>query len=219
VQTSLPNTVDDVLARTPEIVDYLETVFGPYPFDALGGIVVSDHRIGFALENQTRPIYPGGVFLRGGDPTWLLAHELAHQWFGDSVSVHDWSEIWLNEGFATYAEWLWDEHRGIRSAQDTFDAIYDRAPSSLWRVPPAAPGKDELFGESVYARGGMALHALRMTVGDDAFFRILREWAARNKDATATTAEFVALAGTISGAQLDRLFQEWLYGTERPPHP
>jgi len=218
VHTSLPTTIDAELARTPEVVDYLQTVFGPYPFDALGGIVINDDRVGFALENQSRPIYAAGFF-SGGDASWVIAHELAHQWYGDSVSVHEWSEIWLNEGFATYAEWLWDEHRGLASAQESFDFAYDGASGSLWSVPPGDPGKDQLFSQSVYTRGGMTLHALRVTVGDEAFFRILPEWASRKQDSSATTDEFIALAEEISGRQLDQLFQDWLYGTQRPPRP
>ena len=216
VHSSLPTGVDQDLARTPEVVDYLETVFGPYPFDALGGIVINDPRIGFALENQARPIYG---FFPSDDASWLLAHELAHQWYGNSVSVHDWSEIWLNEGFATYAEWLWNEHQGIETPQAVFDRLYDRS-SSQWRVPTGDPGKDQLFDFfGVYQRGGMTLHALRVTVGDEAFFRILPEWASRKQDSSATTEEFIALAEEISGQQLDQLFQDWLYGTQRPPRP
>jgi aminopeptidase N len=220
VDASLPTSIDDALARTPEVVDYLETVFGPYPFDALGGIVINDPRVGFALENQTRPIYSNDFF-RGGDSSWVLAHELAHQWFGDSVSVHDWSEIWLNEGFATYAEWLWTEYLGGPPVQQTFDGYYTGVAPEMWQVPPANLGKDHLFCEpgSEYTRGAMALEALRMTVGDDSFFRILKDWAAREKDSSATTAQFVALAEEISGRQLDTLFQQWLYGTTRPPRP
>jgi aminopeptidase N len=218
VHTSLPTSVDDQLARTPEVADYLATVFGPYPFDALGGIVVNDSRIGFALENQSRPIYSAGFF-SGTDASWVIAHELAHQWYGDSVSVHDWSEIWLNEGFATYAEWLWDEHRGVGTAQEAFDSFYETAGQALWSVPPGDPGRERLFSSSVYVRGGMTLHALRVTVGDEAFFRILPEWASRKKGSTATTQEFIEVAEEISGRELGQLFQDWLYGTERPPRP
>jgi aminopeptidase N len=218
--TSLPMTVDEELARTPEIVDYLETVFGPYPFDALGGIAINDPRVRFALENQTRPIYSEVFF--GRDASWVIVHEQAHQWFGDSVSIHDWREIWLNEGFASYAEWLWAEHNGQATAQEIFDDSYDRGPEDpLWRVPPGDVGTDHLFRDpgSEYERGAMTLHALRVTVGDSDFFQILREWAARKKDGVATTAEFVALAEEISGEPLDQLFQDWLYGTVRPPRP
>jgi aminopeptidase N len=219
VHTSLSTDIDDELARTPEVIDFLETQFGPYPFDAMGGIAINDSRVRYALENQTRPVYAAGFFSPGRDSSWVLAHELAHQWYGDSVSVHDWSEIWLNEGFATYAEWLWEEHLGESSPQQTFDRIYDTADDQLWTVPPGAPGKDDLFGESVYTRGGLTLQALRVTVGDDAFFRILRQWASSKKDGSATTAEFIALAEQVSGKQLHQLFQDWLYGSKRPARP
>jgi aminopeptidase N len=219
VHTSLSTAVDAELAKTPAVVDFLESKFGPYPFDALGGIVINEPRVGFALENQTRPIYSSGFFSPGRDASWVIVHELAHQWFGDSVSVNEWNEIWLNEGFATYSEWLWQEQRGASTAQRIFDQYYSNASSSLWSSPPGAPGKERLFGQSVYVRGGLTLHALRVTVGDDAFFKILKDWAAQKKNANATTPEFIALAERLSGKELDQLFNDWLYGTSRPPRP
>jgi aminopeptidase N len=219
VHSSLPSTVDATLARTPEIIDFLESQFGPYPFDAMGGIAIKDDRIRFALENQTRPIYANSFFSGSGDASWVVVHELAHQWYGDSVSVNEWNEIWLNEGFATYAEWLWAEKLGTRTADAQFTQLYNNANSPLWGVGPGAPGKAQLFGQSVYTRGAMALHALRITVGDAAFFQILRTWAAEKQNGNATTPEFIALAKRISGKNLDQLFNDWLYGTTRPPLP
>ncbi|HEY7224264.1 MAG TPA: M1 family metallopeptidase [Micromonosporaceae bacterium] len=221
VHSSLPASIDLELAQTPQIVDYLASVFGPYPFDALGGIVINEPRVNFALENQTRPVY-AATFFADPDPSWVLAHELAHQWYGDSVSINDWSDIWLNEGFATYAEWLWNEHRGVQTAQQAFDRLYALPDDAqLWQVPPANLGLDHIFQApgSEYARGAMTLQALRLTVGDDAFFRILRGWAAQKKDGVATTRDFIAFAEQVSGRQLDQLFQDWLYGTVRPPRP
>jgi aminopeptidase N len=219
VHASLPTRIDEAMARTPEIVDFLESKFGPYPFDAMGGIVVSDGRIRFALENQSRPIYGQAFFDGGSDGSWVIVHEIAHQWYGDSVSVENWNEIWLNEGFATYAEWLWEEGQGSRTVQGIFDQLHAVTNSPVWRVPPGEPGLDDLFSDSVYTRGGLTLHALRMTVGDEAFFTIIKTWAAEQAHGNATTAEFIALAERISGRQLDRLFQDWLYEAKRPSRP
>jgi aminopeptidase N len=219
VHTSLSTDIDTEMAKTPSIIDFLVSQFGPYPFDAMGGIVINEPRVGFALENQTRPVYSSGFFSPGRDGSFVIVHELAHQWFGDSVAVNEWNEIWLNEGFATYAEWLLQEHNGTATAQRIFDQYYGNTSSAMWSVPPGAPGKEQLFSQSVYIRGGMTLHALRVTVGDQAFFKILQTWAAQKKDGNATTAEFIALAKQISGKNLDELFNDWLYGKDRPPRP
>ncbi|MEU7610705.1 M1 family metallopeptidase [Micromonospora sp. NPDC049204] len=211
-------SADSAIAETTKVADYLETVFGPYPFDAYGGVVVSDSRISYALETQSRPVYSAGFF-RQGPNTAVVAHELAHQWFGDSVSLGTWEDIWLNEGFATYGEWLWAEHTRDSTAKEAFDNRYARAPEKVWKTPPGKPGAKELFSESVYQRGAMTLHALRVSVGDKAFFEIVKTWAAEKRNGTATTAEFVALAERISGKQLDQVFDAWLYGTKKPALP
>jgi aminopeptidase N len=210
---------DRALARTGEIADFLATRFGPYPFEAYGGIVHNDRRLTFALETQSRPIYAAGFFAPGRDGAWVVAHELAHQWYGDSVSVHEWKDIWLNEGFATYAEWLWAEHNGTSTAQEEFDAEYDRATDAIWRTPPGEPGVGKLFSPSVYNRGAMTLHALRRAVGDDAFFRIAKTWAAEKRNGNATTAEFIAVAERISGKPLRALLDAWLFKASKPPRP
>jgi aminopeptidase N len=219
VTTKLPEGAADAsIARTVEVADYLEGVFGPYPFGSYGGVVVDDPGIRFALETQSRPVYSSTFFSRGAN-SGVVAHELAHQWFGDSVSLARWSDIWLNEGFATYAEWLWLEHDGGRTVQQSFDGEYFGASASLWRTPPGRPGAANLFSDSVYQRGAMTVHALRVTVGDEAFFRIVRGWAADRRDGNVTTADFVAHAEQVSGRQLDALFDAWLHGTERPERP
>ncbi|MFF5053795.1 M1 family metallopeptidase [Micromonospora sp. NPDC000663] len=219
VTTKLPKGAADAsIAQTVTVADYLESVFGPYPFDAYGGVVVSDSRIGYALETQSRPVYSGGFF-RQGENTEVVAHELAHQWFGDSVALARWEDIWLNEGFATYAEWLWAEHTGEYTAKEAFDNRYAQMSASVWKTPPGRPGVEKLFSESVYQRGGMTLHALRVAVGDKAFFEIVKAWAADKRNGTATTAEFVALAERLSGKKLGPLFEAWLYGTKRPVQP
>ncbi|MPZ85864.1 MAG: M1 family peptidase [Actinophytocola sp.] len=202
--------------RTPEVIEVLEQNFGPYPFEAQGGVV--DSGLGFALENQTRPVYDA-AFFRAGANTSVVAHELTHQWFGDSVSVRDWKEIWLNEGFATYAEYLWSDYQGEGTPAEVAQFTYDSIPADdpFWQVLPCDPGPDNQFDDAVYDRGGMTLQALRTAVGDTAFFRILKTWAAKHKYGTATTAEFIALAERISGRSLDSLFTTWLYTQGKPP--
>ncbi|SCL13097.1 Peptidase family M1 [Micromonospora rhizosphaerae] len=204
------------IARTGEVADFLTDRFGPYPFAAYGGIAIADERIRYALETQSRPVYGPGFFRAGRPNTTVVAHELAHQWFGDSVSVARWSDLWLNEGFATYAEWLWDEHDGGRPVAEAFIAEYA---ATDWTKPSVDPGRPAMFGDAVYKRGALAVHALRRAVGDDTFFRIMRGWTAEHRDGTVTTADFVAYAERVAGRPLRPLFDAWLYGAERPAEP
>jgi aminopeptidase N len=219
--TDLPQDFADAarasVERTAEIVEWESGVFGPYPFEAQGGVVTPPDTLGFALENQTRPVYASGFFRRGSN-TSVIVHENAHQWFGDAVSVNRWQDTWLNEGFATYAEWLWSQQEGEGTAQELFDFTYALYPadSEFWTVAPADPGATEIFSNAVYDRGAMTLHQLRLAVGDDDFFAILRQWVADHRYDDGTTEQFTALAEQVSGADLDTLFQTWLYTPDRP---
>ncbi|MFI6517119.1 M1 family metallopeptidase [Spirillospora sp. NPDC050679] len=185
--------------------------FGKYPFATAGGIV-DDPRLDYALETQERPVYAG--FAPDED---FVVHELAHQWFGNSVTVRSWADIWLNEGFATYAEWLWAERGKKDSAKKIFKRYYRQpADSPIFSPPPGRPGAREMFGFSVYIRGAMTLQALRQRVGDKKFFTILRTWASGRPGRNATTADFIAHAEKTSGRQLDRLFDAWLHKKGKP---
>ena len=201
--------------RTPEIDAFLASQFGPYPFEAQGGVVTTG--INFSLENQTRPTY-GAANFRSGSNTTLIAHENAHQWFGDNVSLGRWSDIWLNEGFASYAEWLWSEHEGEGSVAELAQYTYDSNPAdgALWKLVPADPGADNQFDNAVYDRGALTLQALRTAVGDTAFFKILQTWQVTKAGKSGVIPEFIALAEKISGKPLYDLFQTWLYTSGKP---
>ncbi|MFD1146864.1 M1 family metallopeptidase [Saccharothrix hoggarensis] len=203
------------IERTPEVTEYLEGHFGTYPFEAQGGVATPG--IGFALENQTRSTYDAAFFRRGAN-TYVVAHEVAHQWFGDSVSVQGWKDIWLNEGFASYAEWLWSEHVGEGTVQENSDYVYDLYPadSPFWQVLPGDPGAPNQFHSAVYDRGAMTVHALRAAIGEEAFFELLRKWPTENRNGNVSTEEFIAFAEQLSGKQLDELFQTWLFTPGKP---
>jgi aminopeptidase N len=202
--------------RTGEIIEFLSSKLGPYPFEAQGGVVPAEG-LGYALENQTRPSY-SPAFFRRGQNTYVVVHENGHQWFGDSVSVAKWRNIWLNEGFASYTEWLWSEEKGEGTAQELFDHTYASIPASdpFWQVLPGDPGADKVFNGAVYDRGALTVHALRNAVGDDAFFQILRTWVSGKQYSNGTIEQFIALAKQISGKPLDELFTKWLFTKGKP---
>ena len=205
------NTTNNSLELQPEMIDLFESLFGDYPFNSYGSIVDNDS-VGYALETQTRPVYSS--LAREG----TVAHELAHQWFGNAVSPERWHSIWLNEGWATYAEWLWNDHRGVETAQEAYNNWYapDRTPS-YWEFQIGDPGPHGLFNGQVYDRGAATLHALRVEVGDDAFFAGSRLWLERYNDSAGTSEDFQAVFEEVTGEDLDWFFQIWLWDQVKPP--
>ncbi|MGH3495930.1 MAG: M1 family metallopeptidase [Nocardioidaceae bacterium] len=186
--------------------------FGPYPFSS-AGIIIDRADYGYALEVQTRPVFP---FVPDQS---TLVHELAHQWYGDSVGLRDWSDIWLNEGFATYAEWLWRARSHPGAPHRILRRLYrDNGPhSSLWSPPPGRPGSGaHLFGTPVYARGAMALQVLRERIGTPDFFTVLRTWARQHRQGHGTTAQLRRLAARVSGQRLGSVFWTWIYHDGKP---
>ncbi|MEU6218319.1 M1 family metallopeptidase [Streptomyces sp. NPDC047022] len=209
------------LAKLPEVLDWEQRKFGPYPFSSAGAIVNRPHDSGYALETQTRPVFPGAP------DTLTMVHELAHEWYGDSVTPKSWRDMWLNEGFATYAEWLWEEDHGGDTAQQTFDALYkgdyyddpDQS-KAVWAFPPAKPpNAEQISANPVYARGAMVLHKIRQTIGDRAFFAFIQAWAADHRHGNADTADFTAYVEKKEpGHDFSEIWRDWLYGDGRPAH-
>ncbi len=215
-------------AAQGEMIDYFETVFGPYPFDVYG-VVVADTTLHFALETQSLTLFGAETL---NPQSWggqngaesVIAHELSHQWFGNSVTPAAWRDIWLNEGFASYAQVLWEAHSGSPQSAEAMLRDWYGFISSPHIVAsdfamPGTPPRDNLFNSVVYVRGAWTLHALRLRVGDETFFDILRTYSAEFAYDNVTTAQFIALAERVSGQALDDLFEAWLYTRAVPSVP
>ena len=212
VPDTLSASYDDFTKLHTDMLEYFTELFGPYPFDEYG-IVVVDARLGLALETQTFSVFGSGAISEV-----ILAHELVHQWFGDSVTPVYWRDIWLNEGFATYGQLMWtSEQSGSPGIDESMRRLATGGSGDTSAV--VDPGADNLFGSSVYYRGALTLHALRLDIGDDAFFQTVRTWAERYRHANATTDDFIALAEEVSGKQLDELFDAWLSAGPPPRLP
>jgi len=204
------------LERQGEMIAFLAESFGPYPFDTYGIAIVDG--FGAALENQTLSLFDSNLSASAFFED-VLIHEVAHQWFGDSVSLGGWADIWLNEGFASYAEWLWIEREAGRDVLEREIAAERDLFEGAGFNGPGEPPSFDLFNGSVYRVGAMTLHALRLTVGDAAFFEILRAYSSKFADKSVTTADFIAVAESISGRDLTDLFESWLYENKVPEFP
>lgn len=207
-------TMQPYLDAIGDQIDFFDDYFGAYPFDRYG-IAIADSFPGLAMETTERPMFSRADFSSGrldSSQQLFLSHELVHQWFGDAVSLARWKDIWLNESFATYGEWMWLEHVGLTSVADS--AAAGLVSHENWST--ANPTAAEMFQVNSYDGGAVILHALRKTIGDDLFFTLLRTWVADNSGQSRTTDDFVALANKIAGRDLTGFFATWLYADQLP---
>ncbi|WP_428951862.1 M1 family metallopeptidase [Streptomyces sp. cg35] len=217
------------LKKTPAQIAWMEGKVGRYPFENYG-LLIAEASTGFELETQTLSLFERDLFTRPEYPKWyvdsIMVHELAHQWFGDSVSPRTWSDLWLNEGHATWYEALYAQEKADQPMEKRMRAAYQN--SDTWRAaggPPAAPKGPEsgekisIFRPVVYDGSALVLYALRQEIGKNAFESLEREWVQTHRDDTATTADFTDLASKVAGRDLSGFFHAWLYGAKTPPMP
>ncbi|MGW2832189.1 M1 family metallopeptidase [Streptomyces sp. NPDC001286] len=229
VPTKDAKALEPWLAKTPDQIAWMENKVGPYPFETYG-LLMAEASTGFELETQTLSLFEKELFTEPAYPKWyiesIMVHELSHQWFGDSVSPRTWSDLWLNEGHATWYEELYAQETAHRPMETRMKAAYGA--SDRWRAaggPPGAPKapapgqKISIFRPNVYDGAALVLYALRQEIGRPAFERLERDWVRLHRDGTAGTADFEHLASQVSGRDLGGFFQAWLYGEKTPPMP
>ncbi len=213
---ALTAAADRAFATVPEMLRLFDRLFGPYPQEACSLVVTADE-LEIPLEAQGLAVFGMNHLVPAAQR--LVAHELAHQWFGNSVGLARWSDIWLNEGFACYAEWLWSEESGgadVETCVAENHAGLAAQPHDLLLVDP---GPDDMFDDRVYKRGAIALHAVRRTLGDAAFFDLLRAWTAENRHSLVTTDDFRRAVEGAGGADAAAVLSRWIDHEALPPRP
>ena len=210
--------MDSAFAYQTHMIDYFTRAFGPYPFETYTAVVTDDD-LEIPLESQTLSTFGANFATLEWDSQRLIAHELAHQWFGNAVTAASWEDIWLHEGFACYSEWLWSQVVGYKSTERQASEHWGKLSQLPQDLTLHDPGPDDMFDDRIYKRGALTLHALRRTVGDTIFFDILSTWVAEHRNGIATTDKFIQLAQRISGQNLTELFRVWLYETDLPELP
>ena len=200
----------------PAMLAFYARLFGPYPFASYRAVITDDD-LEIPLEAGGFSTFGANFLNREWHAQRLIAHELAHQWFGNSVTARRWQDIWLHEGFACYCEWLWSEESGGDSAHTWAEHHHERLQSLPQDLVLSDPGAEDMFDDRVYKRGALTLHALRLRLGDSVFFDLLKTWATENRHGLVSSADFEAAAERIAGAPLDDFFRAWLQETTLPP--
>jgi aminopeptidase N len=204
--------------RQGEMVDFFAELFGDYPFDSYS-VVVTDDDLEIPLESQSLSTFGANHLQDDWECVRLVAHELSHSWFGNCLTAGAWRDIWLHEGFACYAEWLWSEHSGHRSAQEQAERHWEKLSKADQDLELADPGADLMFDDRVYKRGALLLHALRSTLGDKTFFGMLRDWVRQHAYGNVSTEMFIGFVAQHTKDDLGPLFTSWLRETELPDLP
>lgn len=205
-------------AGLPQMVATFSELFGPYPLTKYAAVITAD-TLEIPIEAQGMATFGENHADGERGSERLIAHELAHQWFGNSVGVAGWRHIWLNEGFACYSEWIWSEVSGGPSAHERALSYYAKIAALPQDIRVADPGPELMFDDRIYKRGALTVHALRLTVGDEAFFNLVRSWTALKQHGVATTDEFIAHAEESTGKQLGAFFAAWLDDLALPALP
>ena len=219
----LRTEVTAAFADQPRMIDFFVERFGPYPY-AVYDVVVTDDPLEIPLESATLSTFGSNHATRAWESQRLIAHELAHQWFGNCVTARQWRDIWLHEGFACYAEWLWSQEVGVASTQEQARRHYDGIAGKAQNLLLADPGPKGMFDDRVYKRGALALHAVRAAIGDEAFFEVLRTYVADHRHSVVSTGDFEAAVRIVVGpGEGERVCAEvldpWLRTRPLPPLP
>ncbi|GAA3700146.1 M1 family metallopeptidase [Zhihengliuella alba] len=219
VPAPLLERAQEAFAPQTGMLETFTDAFGPYPFDAYSAVVTADE-LEIPLEAHGLSIFGCNHLEAGWEQQRLIAHELSHQWFGNSLTIRRWEDIWMHEGFACYAEWLWSEASGLESAAQRAEAAYAGLAAKPQDLVVGAPGPDEMFDDRVYKRGALALHALRVRLGDTAFFSMLRSWTTAHRHGHVDYEAFTRhVSGDEHGVDAARLLRPWLLEAALPPFP
>lgn len=214
--------IQNLTSQDKAMIDSLAAHYGAYPLDSYGSFWDQNPAVGYELEVQTK-----SHFSTAPVPAATYLHELSHQWWGDSVTLHDWNDVWHNEGWAQLSEWIWGHDSGSdpSTPPQHFDSSYSGASASDWKIPPATLDGDpaNMFASfPTYERPGMMLEGFREIIGPAAFDDFAKALQTQFAHGNIDTPEFITFAeqhSGLSGAQLTRLddyFQQWLYGTTKP---